>query len=108
MTPAALSLEILGGTVNAFRTAAQEAGRDPSTLKIYVRVNGTITTNLPEEGRPFLNGSPNQIARDLEKLQPLNIDHVFFAEGGSSANPDPSLVDPYIESLAKLQSIVRA
>ena len=109
LTPVAMSLEILEGTVNVFRSAAQEAGRDPSILKIYARVNGTITTNpLPEDGRPFLNGSPDQIARDLDKIQPLNIDHVFFAEAGSSANPNPNLVDRYIENLGRLQSIVRA
>jgi hypothetical protein len=104
-----MSLEILEGTVNVFRLAAQEADRDPSTLKIYVRVNGTITTNpLPEDGRPFLSGSPDQIAGDLDKIRPLNIDHVFFAEWGSSANPNPSLVDGYIENLGRLQSVVRA
>jgi probable F420-dependent oxidoreductase len=109
LTPVVMSLEILEGTVNAFRSAAQEAGRDPSTLKIYARVNGTITTNpLPEDGRPFLNGSPDQIARDLDKIHPLNIDHVFFAEQGSSTNPDPSLVDAYIDNLGRLQSVVRA
>jgi hypothetical protein len=89
--------------VNTFRSAAQEAGRDPSTLKIYVRVNGIITTNpLPEDGRPFLSGSPDQIARDLDKIRPLNIDHVFFSERATSN------LDEYIDSLERLQSIVRA
>lgn len=106
--PVAQSFEMLEATVNTFRAAAGEAGRDPSTLKIIVRVNGLITTApLPEEGRPFLGGSPDQIARDLDKIRPLNVDHVFFTEYGSSANPDPSLVDPYIENLGRLQSVVR-
>lgn len=103
LTPVASSLEALEGVVSTFRSAAQEAGRDPSTLKIYVRVNGIITTNpLPEDGRPFLSGSPDQIAGDLDKIRPLNIDHVFFSEQATSN------LDAYIDSLGRLQSIVRA
>jgi probable F420-dependent oxidoreductase len=109
LTPLALSPEILAGTVNGFRAAAQEAGRDPSTLKIYARANNAITTNaLPEENRPFLSGSPDQIARDLDKIRALNIDHILFAEAGSSAHPDSSLVPAYIENLQRLQAVVRA
>ena len=109
LTPVASSLEALEGVVNTFRSAAQGAGRDPSTLKIYARVNGTITTDpLSEDGRPFLSGSPDQIARDLDKIRPLNINHVFFCEYRSSVNPDPSLVDAYIDSLERLQSVVHA
>lgn len=108
LIPAVSSLEALEGVLTTFRSAALEAGRDPSTLKIYVRVNGTITTHLlPEDGRPFLSGSPDQIARDLDTIRPLGVDHVFFNEYRSSANPDPSLVDPYLENLGRLQSIVR-
>jgi probable F420-dependent oxidoreductase len=109
LNPLAMSQEALEGVVQTYRSAAQEAGRDPSTLKIYARANGTITTNpLPEDGRPFLSGSPDQIARDLDKIRPLNIDHVFFAEAGSSTHANPDLVDAYIENLERLQSVVRA
>src|SRR5262249_9115917 len=103
LTPVASSFEALEGVVTTFRSAAREAGRDPSTLKIYVRVNGTITTNpLPQDGRPFLSGSPDQIAGDLDNIGPLNIDHVFFSEHSTSN------LDAYLESLGRLQSIVRA
>ena len=108
ITPGASSVEALDKTVKLFRSAAQEAGRDLSTLKIYLGVRGSITSKLPEDGRPLLSGSSDQIARDLEKIRPLNIDHIFFVQSGSSANPDPRLVDAYIERLAQLQSVVRA
>ena len=53
---------------------AQEAGRDPSMLKVYVRVNGLITTSpMPENRRPFLGGSPDQIAHDLDRVRKLDV-----------------------------------
>lgn len=101
--PVALSCEMLEGMVNTFRAAAGEAGRNPSTLKIIVRVNGLITiAPLPEEGRPFLGGSPDQIARDLDKVRKLQVDHVFFTETVTSD------LEQYIECLGRLQSVVRA
>jgi alkanesulfonate monooxygenase SsuD/methylene tetrahydromethanopterin reductase-like flavin-dependent oxidoreductase (luciferase family) len=45
LNPIAFSLEALEATVNSFRSAAQAAGRDPSTLMIMVRANVPITAN---------------------------------------------------------------
>jgi probable F420-dependent oxidoreductase len=111
LNPLTSSLEGLEESINAFRLAAQEAGRDPSKLKIYARVNGLITTSpMPEGRRPFLGGSPDQIARDLDKVRRLNVEQVFFNE---MVDPDmdeyvSSNLNEYIDSLGRLQSIVRA
>jgi len=95
--------ERLEGLVKTFRSTAEQAGRDPSALKIYVRVNGSIsTTPLAEDQRPFLWGSPDQIAHDLDQVRTLHVEQVFFAEIVTAH------LDEYIESLGRLQSLVRA
>lgn len=101
INPIAISRPALEGAVTGFRAAAQAAGRDVSALTIMVRVNQTITDQpLPPESRPYLGGSPDQIAADLAALQPLHIDQVFFRTGFA-----PSL-DDQIRLLDRLQRAV--
>jgi probable F420-dependent oxidoreductase len=98
LMPGATSLEALEAIVKQFRHSAQVAGRDPSTLKIMARANVPITaTPLPEESRPFLGGSAEQIAADLVKVEALAIDHVLFADLASST------VDEATQRLEELQ-----
>ncbi len=76
LNPIPFSFEELEDTVNRFRSAAQAAGRDPSTLKIIPRaISLAITAEpLPESNRPFLGGSPAQIAPDLARVETLGVD----------------------------------
>jgi hypothetical protein len=80
----------------------QEAGCDPSTLKVFVRANVPITaTPLPDSKRPFLGGSPGQIAEDLTRAQNLKVDEVFFPDQASPT------VDKAVQRLEEIQSAVR-
>ncbi|HKF38834.1 MAG TPA: LLM class flavin-dependent oxidoreductase [Ktedonobacteraceae bacterium] len=102
LNPIASTFEALESAVTAFRSAAQEAGRDPSTLKVFVRANVPITaTPLPEGKRPFLGGSPEQIAQDLFRIQNLRVDEVFFSNQASAT------VDEGVRRLEEIQAAVR-
>ncbi|MBV9229315.1 MAG: TIGR03619 family F420-dependent LLM class oxidoreductase [Chloroflexi bacterium] len=93
------SAEQIQQTVSSLRTTAQAAGRDPSSLQIVVRVNVPITADpLPEGDRPFLGGSAEQIAKDVDQLRPLAVDHVLFSDRAS-----PTL-DDAMQRLAELQA----
>jgi len=102
LNPIASSFEALESTVTTFRSAAQEVGRDPSTLKVIVRANVPITvTPLPADKRPFLGGSPEQIAQDLTRIQKLNVDEVLFNDQASPT------VDEAVQRLQEIQTAVR-
>jgi len=102
LNPIASTIEALESAVTAFRSAAQEAGRDPSTLKVFVRANVPITaTPLPEDKRPLLGGSPEQIAQDLTRVQKLKVDEVFFSDQASPT------VDEAVRRLEEIQTAVR-
>jgi alkanesulfonate monooxygenase SsuD/methylene tetrahydromethanopterin reductase-like flavin-dependent oxidoreductase (luciferase family) len=95
--PIAFSLSALRGMIGQFRAAALAAQRDPSTLLTVVRANVPITeTRL--DPRPFLGGSPEQVAADLEPLRDLGVDHVFFT---NVLQPD---FDLQARLLARLQA----
>jgi probable F420-dependent oxidoreductase len=101
LNPIAFSLEQLRGVVTAFRSAAESNGRDPSGLMVVVRANVPITADpLPEGSRPFLGGSPSQIAKDLESVEPLGVDQVLFADLASSS------LDQALERLGELRATV--
>jgi Luciferase-like monooxygenase len=102
LNPIASTFESLERTVLAFRSAAREAGRDPSSLKVIVRANVPITASpLPEGKRPLLGGSPAQIAQDLDGVQTLDVDEVFFSDQASST------VEEAIQRLQEIQAAVR-
>jgi probable F420-dependent oxidoreductase len=77
--PVASTQENLVAQIATFREAATRVNRDPAALPIYVRANTPITLQPMGEGRPFLGGSIDQIARDLESVRALNVQEVFFA-----------------------------
>jgi probable F420-dependent oxidoreductase len=74
--------DALSGTIEAYRRAAHAAGNpaDP----IVVQVNGAVTAKPVDERAP-LTGSADQIASDLDRLDELNVDHVFWAFPGGPA-----------------------
>ena len=92
LNPIAFSLEQVSGSVQGFREAATEQGRDAAALSVYVRANVPLTAEpLPEDQRPFLGGSAAQVAADLEQLAPLELTQVLFADSGGSATVDEAL-----------------
>ncbi len=102
LNPIPFSFEGLEDTVNRFRSAARAAGRDPSTLKIMLRENVPITAEpLPESHRPFLGGSPIQIAQDLARVEALGVDHVLFADTASTT------IDEAVRRMEELQAAAR-
>jgi probable F420-dependent oxidoreductase len=79
LNPIAFSEDALVGVAASFRAAAQAAGRDPATLTVVARANVPITSDPLGDDRPFLGGSPRQIADDIAKLAGQGIDHVLFS-----------------------------
>lgn len=78
LTPIAASWETLESAIRLFRSAAEEAGRDPRGLRVVVC--GSSYKTWPEaEARPPLNGTLDEIRRDLERTRSLGVDHVYFA-----------------------------
>jgi probable F420-dependent oxidoreductase len=76
--PIAMSFDSLQASIALFRASAQSAGRDPSTLEVIVRVNSDVTAEPMGAGRPYLGGSPEEIAEDMRPLRDLGVDHLFF------------------------------
>ncbi|MEU9889917.1 TIGR03619 family F420-dependent LLM class oxidoreductase [Sphaerisporangium sp. NPDC051011] len=80
LNPIALSLEAVTGFAGAFRQAARDNGRDADALSVVARANVPITREpIAEDDRPFLAGSPGQIAEDVKRLEGSGVDHVLFA-----------------------------
>jgi probable F420-dependent oxidoreductase len=98
LNPIAASFEHLQGAIGLFRDTARAAGRDPAVLKIMVRANVPVTETPITQNRPFLGGSPDQIAADLERVRELHVDHVFF----SPPHSDPSSVDELLRVFERL------
>lgn len=79
LNPIAFSEDALVGVAASFRAAALAAGRDPATLTVVARANVPMTSDPLGDDRPFLGGSPRQIADDIAKLAGQGIDHVLFS-----------------------------
>ncbi|MFL6123682.1 TIGR03619 family F420-dependent LLM class oxidoreductase [Actinophytocola sp.] len=101
LNPMVFAQDQLLGTVAMFRDSAREAGRDPDALTVVARANVPVTQKPIDDERPFLGGSPEQIAEDLAALEGKGIDQVLFANG---AFVD---LDTEVDLLAQLVTAVR-
>jgi probable F420-dependent oxidoreductase len=100
LNPGAYGYDQLVTAVRTFRTAATEGGRDASALPVYARANVPMTTDPLGDGRPFLGGSPAEIAADVERLTEHGVDHVFFY------NTTPDGLDNQLRLMADLRTRV--
>jgi alkanesulfonate monooxygenase SsuD/methylene tetrahydromethanopterin reductase-like flavin-dependent oxidoreductase (luciferase family) len=72
-------LTTIGGSIDVVRTAATEAGRDPSALRFVVR--GVVRlTDVPTSGdaRIPLQGDADQIRADIDALEEQGVTEVFL------------------------------
>jgi probable F420-dependent oxidoreductase len=83
LNPIAFSADSLRGLVDGYRDAVRAEGRDPAGQLVMVRANVPITADPLGDGRPFLGGSPRQIAEDLATVEDLALDQVLFANTAS-------------------------
>lgn len=87
-TPMSPDLADLRNAIGTFRQAAQDAGHDPSSLPVVVRINGSITATPPTTDGAPLTGSVAQVADDLAELEALDVDQVFW---DMDTDPDEQL-----------------
>ena len=97
LNPVWFGWEALEGTVQAFRAAAAEAGHDPETLPVVVRVNQFPAAEPSADGASP-TGSPDQIAEAIPRLERLGVTELLW-------NFDEGPVD---EQLARLTELVGA
>ncbi|WP_199512666.1 TIGR03619 family F420-dependent LLM class oxidoreductase [Nucisporomicrobium flavum] len=94
--PMLVSPEALASSIGRFRAAAAAAGRDPGSLTVAVRANTPMTAETWDERRPFLGGSPEQIAEDLPRAAGMGVDEVLFT------NPLQPPIDEQLRLLERL------
>ncbi len=102
LNPIAFSAEVVPALAGIFRQAAREAGRDPAGLTVVVRANVPLTPESLASDRPFLGGSPRQVAEDLARLEPAAVDEVFFS------NREADDLDTEVRLLEELRAAVAA
>ncbi len=81
LNPIAFSQEQLVGMAAQFREQVRAAGRDPGAVTVVARANVPVTEKPIDVDRPYLGGSPEQIAEDLAALDGKGVEHVLFANG---------------------------
>lgn len=107
LIPITSSAQELRGVASAFYDAAREAGRDPADLMVVNQVPWPtpITREPIGDGRPFLGGSPKQIAEDLMAARESGVTQVYLA-GGQGLGLDVGLkaadVDQWLELLGEV------
>ncbi|TDE54675.1 TIGR03619 family F420-dependent LLM class oxidoreductase [Nonomuraea mesophila] len=107
LNPVALSHDMVTGLAKTFRSAVAEAGRDPESVTVVARANVPLTAGPLGDDRPFLGGSPRQIAADLEGLEGIGIDHVLFSAIDPDAPGGMTGLDEMIDLYAELIGLVR-
>ena len=104
LNPVAVSRDILLGLTTAFRSAVAELGRDPASVTVVARANVPLTADPLGDDRPFLGGTPRQIADDLAGLEGTGVDQVMFSVSGRGHDGE---IDELLKLYADLIELAR-
>ncbi|MGR6919558.1 TIGR03619 family F420-dependent LLM class oxidoreductase [[Actinomadura] parvosata] len=107
LNPVALSRDALLELTKAFRAAVEEFGRDPASVTVVARANVPLTAEALGDDRPFLGGSPRQIADDLAGLEGTGVDHVLFSTSGRGQDGPDAGIEETIALYAELIGLTR-
>lgn len=107
LIPITSSVQELRRVVSTFYDAAREAGRDLADLTVVNQVPWpTPVTRQPiGDGRPFLGGSPRQIAEDLVAARETGVTQVYLAAGqglGLDVGLKAADVDQWLDLLGEV------
>ncbi|GGP44933.1 TIGR03619 family F420-dependent LLM class oxidoreductase [Saccharothrix coeruleofusca] len=102
ISPIAWTLDGVVAHAIRFRTTAEKVGRNPAALTVTAQTNHSMRPKPISGDRPFLAGSPQQLAEDIERLREQEIDGVLFAF------PPSDDMDTQIEMLEELRALVPA
>jgi probable F420-dependent oxidoreductase len=98
INPNAFSYEQVAESVRTLTTAPADNGRDAAALTVTVRANVPIVADPLGDGRPFLGGSPAEIAGDLKRLAEAGVDHVLFYNTAADG------IDSHLRLMADLRN----
>lgn len=75
-------------SVDKLRALAEKEGRDPASLDLAYSLNWTFGTTSPikSDTKPALTGTPDEIARDIERFGKLGMRHLLLNFQGGSMN----------------------
>ncbi|SDF44128.1 probable F420-dependent oxidoreductase, Rv2161c family [Lentzea fradiae] len=102
ITPIAWTLDGTAAFATRFRTTAEKSGRNPAALTVTAQTNNPMQPKPISGDRPFLAGSPHQLAEDIDRLREQQIDGVLFA------SPPSDDIETQIEMLEELRTLVPA
>lgn len=80
--------DALTGMIELYRQASQAAGHTGGP--VVVQVNGAVTPHALDDRGP-VTGSAEQVAEDLDRLDGLGVDHVFWSMPGDPAESVASI-----------------
>jgi hypothetical protein len=89
-------LTTIGGSIGVVRSAAAEAGRDPTALRFVVRGVVRLQPDGVAERKP-LQGTADEIRHDLAELARAGVTEVFL-----DLNYDPRMVSGELDPAAAL------
>ena len=107
LIPIAGSAGELREIVSTLHDAAREAGRDPAELMVVNQVPWPtpVTRDPIGADRPFLGGSPKQIAEDLVIVREIGVSQVYLAGGqglGLAEGLQAADVDDWLDLLGEV------
>ena len=102
--PTGIPINDMFQMMDGIREMAQQAGRNPSELKMVVRANlfGISDTPMGEQRQPF-NGSLAEIKADIVAAEKLGADELFFDPGYSPAG---ATAEGYLSVMKQIKELV--
>ncbi|MFQ5970559.1 MAG: TIGR03619 family F420-dependent LLM class oxidoreductase [Nitrososphaerales archaeon] len=70
-------IDTFAQSIKALKEAAKNAGRDPRTIEFPTLIAPEVSEADKGQNRNLFNGSIDEIASDIKRLEEIGVDHVF-------------------------------
>jgi probable F420-dependent oxidoreductase len=101
--PVGMNVEQVEGTMKQIRRMANDAGRDPSDLKVIMRENLSITQQPLGKDRPFCAGTLAQIKEDIASLKAYKPDELIF---DPTFSPDTQNEQDFLRNMEEIRKLL--
>ncbi len=100
--PAGVPAAGMAQMMEGIRGMAQQAGRDPSELKMVVRANVHVTGEPMGDQRGIFYGSPDEIKSDIQATKKIAADELFF---DPSFSPDGTSLEGFLKTMKQMKQL---
>jgi probable F420-dependent oxidoreductase len=101
--PVGMTIDQVKSTITQLKNLARDVGRNPADLKVILRYNLAITSQLQGKDRPFFSGTLTQIKDDIASVKAYGPDELIL---DPTFSPDTQNEQSFLRNMEQVRKLL--